>query len=118
MEKIQQSLLHLKPRESDQASYIDLVLLHYMRCWGTLCDNAPEPEGDWRDAWRVLEQLLGTGQIRAIGVSNAGVSDLEDVESFSVTGPPHVVQNWLDPLHQDAKAVEWCRQKQVAASAV
>ena len=31
-----------------RTSYIDLVLLHYPDCWGSLCTAGP-PEGGWRD---------------------------------------------------------------------
>ena len=33
-----------------RVDYLDLFLLHYPRCWGSLCDT--KPEGAWRDGWR------------------------------------------------------------------
>jgi diketogulonate reductase-like aldo/keto reductase len=45
--------------------FIDLVLLHYAECWGTLCDR--KPEGDWKESWRALEELVVSGKVLAIG---------------------------------------------------
>ena len=45
--------------------YLDLVLLHYAACFGSLC--ATEPQGTWRDSWRALEDSVREGRILAIG---------------------------------------------------
>jgi hypothetical protein len=47
--------------------FIDLVLLHYAECWGTICDS--EPEGNWKESWRALEELVVSGKVLAIGAS-------------------------------------------------
>ena len=41
--------------------YLDLFLLHYPACWGTLCGEV-EPQGTWRDSWRALEELQRAGE--------------------------------------------------------
>ena len=46
-------------------SYMDLVLLHYPECWGTLCDS--RPEGTWHESWRALEALVAESKVLAIG---------------------------------------------------
>jgi diketogulonate reductase-like aldo/keto reductase len=46
--------------------YVDLVLLHYAACFGSLCST--EPQGTWRESWRALEDLVREGQVLAIGV--------------------------------------------------
>lgn len=35
-------------------AYLDLFMLHFPQCWGTLCDGKA-PEGTWQDSWRALE---------------------------------------------------------------
>jgi aryl-alcohol dehydrogenase-like predicted oxidoreductase len=45
--------------------FIDLVLLHYPTCWGTLCETSAE--GTWRDSWRALEHLVRARRVLAIG---------------------------------------------------
>lgn len=34
-----------------QTNYIDMMLLHYPECWGSLCSEAKQPEGTWQDRW-------------------------------------------------------------------
>jgi Aldo/keto reductase family len=55
-----QSLKHLGTK------YLDLMLLHYPECWGTLCEGTP-PEGTWQDSWRAFEHAVDQGKLRAIG---------------------------------------------------
>lgn len=87
-------------------SYLDAFLLHYPRCFGSLCGPLP-PEGTWRDAWRALETLYERGEVRAIGVSNFGTQELGELLSIARVRP-HVVQSWMDPLHQERPLRELC----------
>jgi diketogulonate reductase-like aldo/keto reductase len=50
---IQKSLMNL------ETASIDLFLLHYPVCWGDLCHE--QPEGDWKQSWRVMEQYYQRG---------------------------------------------------------
>jgi hypothetical protein len=51
--------------KSFSTDFIDLVLLHYAACFGSLCSS--EPKGTWRDSWRALEDLVREGRVLAIG---------------------------------------------------
>ncbi|EOD35746.1 hypothetical protein EMIHUDRAFT_362921 [Emiliania huxleyi CCMP1516] len=90
-----------------QTSTIDAFLLHYPRCFGDLCGGR-EPEGTWRESWRALESLYEQGQVRALGVSNFSPDELQQLLGFART-PPHIVQSWMDPLHQERPLREVCR---------
>ena len=94
-------------------TYIDLVLLHYPRCFPGVCSQTEihrtELSGGWQAAWRALEDLLKLGSIRAIGVSNFDLSELEQMDPL-----PHVVQNWFDPFRQDRTVLEWATRSRVA----
>ena len=57
-------------------SYIDLFLLHYPECWKELCGNYNTNE-TFHDSWRALEYLLKQGKVRAIGISNFNISQLQ-----------------------------------------
>jgi diketogulonate reductase-like aldo/keto reductase len=87
-----------------KTDYVDLFMLHYPRCW--MCENK-EPEGTFLDSWRAMEKLAGEGKIRSLGVSNFEVSDLEELWHAAIIKPA-VVQNWMDPFHQDKPTQEWC----------
>lgn len=45
--------------------YLDLLLLHYPACSGSLCTE--EPAGNWRESWRAMEELVRKGQVLALG---------------------------------------------------
>lgn len=91
-----------------QTNYVDLLLLHTSDCqdWSGLCEIDPH-RGNYLDAWKVLEEIYSSGKARAIGVSNFVVPQLEHLMREG-TIPVHVVQNWMDPYHQDRSLREWC----------
>ena len=80
---------------------VDLVLIHHPACLmrppGDAC------EGTWEDTWRALERLYAEGYARAIGVCNFDAPTLARLFELAVA-PVAVVQNWMDPFHQDADA--------------
>jgi diketogulonate reductase-like aldo/keto reductase len=79
--------------------YLDLVLLHYPRCFPGVCTSAEqrrvEAAGGWKEAWRALRRAVVLKQVRSVGVSNFDVTEVATVDP-----PPHVVQNWFDPFRQ------------------
>lgn len=50
-----------------QTNYLDLFLLHYPRCWGTICGGVV-PDGTWESSWKALEDLVEEGKIKDIGM--------------------------------------------------
>ena len=56
----------LQSLEDLGTKYLDLMLLHYPECWGTLCEGTP-PQGTWKDSWRAFEHAVDQGKLRAIG---------------------------------------------------
>jgi len=72
-------------------TYVDLVLLHYPRCFPGVCTSAEiartEKDGGWREAWRALGTLAATGVVRARGVSNFNLDEvfsLQSVQGFAL----------------------------------
>lgn len=62
--------------------YVDLFLIH-----------SPTGGRDVRrDMWLALEQLFDEGKARAIGVSNFGVDEIEELRGVGRVWPPHVNQ--------------------------
>jgi len=97
-----------------RSEYVDLILLHYAGCWpdGTGPGFCPENSGSWFVAWDALEELYQQGKVKAIGVSNFEVDQLDQLWDYSKT-KPHVVQNWFDPFHQDEETRRWCSNHNV-----
>lgn len=81
-----------------KTDYVDAFLLHYPRCFGSLC-GGKEPSGTWRESWRALEALHEQGKARAIGVSNFDERELAQLLAVARVRP-HIVQSWMDPLQQ------------------
>ena len=58
--------------------YIDLMIIHSPKPWAVFQEKDHFFEGN-REAWRALEEAYEQGKIRAIGVSNFEVIDLENL---------------------------------------
>ena len=80
-------------RELD-TEYLDLLLLHYPKCWGDLCG----------------------GVVRSIGVSNFDVSELRELLAFA-RAPVAVVQAHSDPFQANAELQALCASHGIAFQA-
>lgn len=76
-----------------KTDYVDLCLLH-------------QPFSDVYGAYRVLEDLMAEGKIRAIGISNFYVDRMVDIASFARVKPA-VNQIEIHPHHQQNEQLEW-----------
>ena len=92
---------------------LDVVLLHFPYCQRGQCTREEE-KYTWRHAWPVLESLKGpdTGQVHAIGVSNFDASQLQELLSLT-NHKVSVVQNWMDPFHQDYEVRQICKDNNI-----
>ncbi|KAL6769178.1 hypothetical protein ACKKBF_B17780 [Auxenochlorella protothecoides x Auxenochlorella symbiontica] len=99
---VRQSLADLR------TDYLDLFLLHYPDCGAGLCPGL-NPEGTWQDSWAALEELAAEGLVRAIGVANFDVVQLEALRLAART-PPALVQTGMEPRDPGAAVRAWCRR--------
>ena len=89
----------LKSLDRLKVGTLDSVLIHKPRCWEGACTKIPE--GTWQDSWKALEEFYEAGTItKSIGICDVSSPALLD-ELLSQKIKPHVIQNWMDPLHQD-----------------
>lgn len=87
-----------KSLERLQVQSIDSVLIHKPSCWPGACRK--DPEGKWQDSWRALEELYDKGIIaHSIGICDVAEELLDELLTQRIK--PHIIQNWMDPLHQD-----------------
>lgn len=107
---------------------LDAVLLHAPYCHGNAwkCDRHEERH-TWQNAWQALQDFKFQRDsnfdisIRWIGVSNFDVGLLHEIvrigerqqdhrEASRPKFLPDLVQNWMDPFHQDAEVRAFCRE--------
>ncbi|PSR82938.1 GCY protein [Coniella lustricola] len=101
-----------------QTDYVDLYLMH----WPSSTDpddlKKHYPDWDFIDTWRELQKLVGTGKVKAIGVSNFAIKNLEkllNAESTKIV--PAVNQIELHPCNPSPKLLEYLKAKDIHASA-
>jgi diketogulonate reductase-like aldo/keto reductase len=87
--------------------YMDVYLLHWRGSFPLA------------DTFRAFDKLQLDGKIRAYGVSNFDVDDLD--EALAITGPGHIACNQV-LYHLEERSIEhavipWCRQHDVAVVA-
>ena len=109
-ERLDQSIKYLHGDDSQRP--LDVVLIHSPRCWSGHC-SADEESHTWQEAWRNLEQFKSEGKILEIGVSNFDYEELREVLSMANTKVA-VIQNWMDPLHQDRATRELAQANSIA----
>ena len=86
--------------------YVDLYLIHW-----------PVPsQGLYTDAWKALEKVYGSNEVRAMGVSNF-LEDHLDVLLAEAGVVPAVNQIELHPTFQQAGVAEKCRSLGIAVEA-
>jgi len=85
---------------------LDLYLIHW-----------PFPSaGRYLDSWRALEQLAGSGEVRAVGVSNFMPEHLDELARHSDLVPT-VNQIELHPTFQQRDVVADCRRRGIVVEA-
>lgn len=89
-----------------QVDSIDSVLIHKPRCWKEICPKAPE--GTWQDSWKALEEFYHQGTIQALGICDVTETLLDELLEQEI--PPHIIQNWMDPIHQDKVIRQRCQE--------
>jgi len=94
--------------------YVDVFLQHYLACWDGLCGKnwRNTVEGDWRDSWRAMEAAYDEGLVKAIGVSNVGPREVDELVKFARI-KPHVVQAWMDPFHASVELRKTCEKHNI-----
>lgn len=93
-------------KESFGRKSLDVVLLHAPWCWQGHCTPEEEAIG-WEVGWDNLVALKEKHNIQAIGVSNFDENLLRKLVS-EMGAEVDVVQNWMDPFHQDHAVRDFC----------
>ncbi len=95
--------------------YIDLMIIHSPRPWMEFHEEDPFYEGN-REAWRALEDAYKAGKLKAIGVSNFGKEDLENILS-SCTVKPMINQVLAHISNTPFELIEYCKANNILVEA-
>ncbi|BBM97048.1 hypothetical protein MPTK1_1g02640 [Marchantia polymorpha subsp. ruderalis] len=106
-------------------TYLDLYLLHWpvLAPLGDATDPPPRSSAEVKkplrrleETWRAMEKLVEVGTVRAIGVSNLTVPQVQNILSFC-TIVPAVHQAELHPFWRQDELVKFCQSKGIHVSA-
>ncbi|CAM1507550.1 Fc.00g071910.m01.CDS01 [Cosmosporella sp. VM-42] len=92
--------------------YVDLYLMHWPS--SSVPDDLKKhyPDWDFKDTWREMQKLVGTGKVRNIGVSNFGIQNLEKLlNDPDCKIVPAVNQIELHPCNPSPKLVAYNKSK-------
>ncbi len=78
--------------------YVDLYLIHAPWPWG---ERGADYAAGNAEAWRAMEEILASGRVKSIGVSNFSVSDLEKLAAASKETPQVNQIRWFVGHTQD-----------------
>lgn len=118
--------------------YIDLYLMHSPEAWHRVAKSGlPHPAQsvddfklypkdvnnrtlianiDYIDTWKAMEQLMTTGFVRSIGLSNFEVPQLQWLESIAQIKPV-VNQVKCHPNENQRPLIEYCSSRGIAVTA-
>lgn len=85
--------------------YVDMMLIHWP---GMHHSEGVDMRSMRAGTWRALEELLRSGQVRGIGVSNYTVPHLTELLKYTTTGPPSVLQSEFHPRCHQKEIREFC----------
>jgi len=95
--------------------YIDLVIIHSPKPWTEYHAENRYQQGN-REVWKALEEVYKAGKIRAIGVSNFLVEDIENILEVCTVAP--VVNQILTHISNTSKElIEYCLAKNILVEA-
>ena len=96
--------------------YLDMMIIHSPQPWDKVnqCEDR-YVEGN-RAAWRALEEAYKAGKLRAIGVSNFQIGDLESLME-TCTVKPMVNQILLHISNTPLELVDYCQKNGIAVEA-
>ncbi len=95
--------------------YIDLMIIHCPQPWIHFRNGKHYEKGNL-EAWRALEEFYKAGKIRAIGVSNFEIVDIENILNNSDVVPA-VNQILCHIANTDLELIDYCKEKGIVVEA-
>lgn len=95
--------------------YIDLMIIHSPKPWAEFHEADRYLEGN-REVWKALEEAYNSGKLRAIGVSNFGIADIENILE-SCTVQPMINQILSHISNTPKELIDYCQEKDILVEA-
>ncbi|KAH7334790.1 Aldo/keto reductase [Rhizoctonia solani] len=98
--------------------YVDLYLIHWPQATDPKDKRtlAPEESPTYVETWKAMEELVPTGKVKSIGVSNFSIKTLEVLLSEAKVIPA-TNQVELHPSLPSFKLLEYCKSKGIVLTA-
>ena len=96
--------------------YLDMMIIHSPQPWAEVNQSEDRYVEGNRAAWRALEEAYQAGKLRAIGVSNFQIGDLNSLME-ACTVKPMVNQVLLHISNTPLELVEFCQKNGIAVEA-
>ena len=96
--------------------YLDMMIIHSPQPWVEVNQSENRYVEGNREAWRALEDAYEAGKLKAIGISNFQIGDIESlVETAKIK--PMVNQILLHISNTPVELVEYCQKNGIAVEA-
>ena len=105
-----------RSREAVGLEYLDLVIIHSPQPWAAVNPSDDRFYEGNREAWRALEDAYEVGTVRAIGVSNFQIGDVENLLDQGRVAPM-VNQVLCHVGNTPAELIAWCKERGIAMEA-
>ena len=96
--------------------YLDMMIIHSPQPWVEVNQSDDRYVEGNREAWRALEDAYNAGKLKAIGISNFQIKDIESLlETAKIK--PMVNQILLHISNTPLELVEYCQKNDIAVEA-
>lgn len=96
--------------------YLDLMIIHSPQPWVEVNQSENRYVEGNREAWRALEEAYNEGKIKAIGVSNFQIEDLESLME-TATVKPMVNQILCHISNTPLELIDYCQKNDITVEA-
>lgn len=96
--------------------YLDMMIIHSPQPWAEVNQSENRYVEGNREAWRALEEAYQEGKLRAIGVSNFQIEDLQSLMAAAKI-QPMVNQVLCHISNTPLELIDFCQKNQIAVEA-
>lgn len=95
--------------------YIDMMIIHSPKPWSEFLGSNHYFQGNL-EAWRALEEAYNAGKLRAIGLSNFEIADLDNILASCLV-KPMVNQILAHISNTPYELIQYCQNKEILVEA-